>query len=188
MILVVMGRIGTGKSTIARRLGEALGWLVLSSDRARKRLAGLALHERPSRKARQSLYSREMSEQVYTHLHRCALEHAAQGHSLILDATFGRRAGRDQLRQFLDRREVCHAFVELTARDDAIQNRLADRATRSDVISDARAEDFDTLSAAYEPPNDPVSDFVVPIDTERPEDETLREICMRLTGLRVESR
>jgi predicted kinase len=41
MLVVVCGLQGTGKSTLARRLAEASGFAVLSSDRIRKQLAGL---------------------------------------------------------------------------------------------------------------------------------------------------
>jgi 2-phosphoglycerate kinase len=41
LVLVVMGRIGTGKSTIAKRLAGELDWPAFSSDEIRKTLAGL---------------------------------------------------------------------------------------------------------------------------------------------------
>src|SRR5262249_35332094 len=43
LILVVMGRVGTGKSTIAKRLASELDWPVFSSDETRKALAGVPL-------------------------------------------------------------------------------------------------------------------------------------------------
>ena len=41
--LVVMGRIATGKSTVAKQLASELGWPIFSSDEIRKTLAGLPL-------------------------------------------------------------------------------------------------------------------------------------------------
>jgi predicted kinase len=37
-----MGRVGTGKSTIAKRLASELDWPVFSSDETRKIITGLA--------------------------------------------------------------------------------------------------------------------------------------------------
>ena len=46
LVITVMGRVASGKSTVARLAGEALGWPVFSSDRTRKELAGVAPHVR----------------------------------------------------------------------------------------------------------------------------------------------
>lgn len=46
LVLVVMGRIASGKSTLARTLAAELGWPIYSSDRLRKQLAGVPLYER----------------------------------------------------------------------------------------------------------------------------------------------
>lgn len=55
LVLVVMGRIASGKSTLARALGAKLGWEVVSSNRVRKELAGYPLFERSSAAARHRL-------------------------------------------------------------------------------------------------------------------------------------
>src|SRR5213079_9076 len=46
LVLVVMGRVGTGKTTVARQLGIELNWPVFSSDQIRKMLAGIPWTER----------------------------------------------------------------------------------------------------------------------------------------------
>src|SRR5256886_11992231 len=46
LILVVMGGVGTGKSTIAKRLASELDWPLFSSDETRKALAGVPLPQR----------------------------------------------------------------------------------------------------------------------------------------------
>lgn len=152
-VVVVMGRSGTGKSTQAQALHNALGWTVISSDRVRKTLADVPLHERPDADTRARLYSAEMSERTYTTLADRAVERAQNGQSTVLDATYSRLAVRDQLRTRLRKIGITPIFAELTAPDDALKERLAARATQPDVVSDARAEDFDLLNARYEAPN-----------------------------------
>jgi hypothetical protein len=44
-------------------------------------------------------------------------------------------------------------FVELVAPDDVLRRRLDARNGANAAASDARAEDFDVLSARYEPPD-----------------------------------
>ena len=54
------GRVGTGKSTVARQLGSELGWPVFSSDRIRKTLAGVPLTKRTPQKSAE-VYSPQMT-------------------------------------------------------------------------------------------------------------------------------
>src|SRR5436190_760917 len=56
-LLAVIGRVGTGKSTVARALGNELSWPVFSSDQIRKTLAGVPLTKRPPAQKRAEVYS-----------------------------------------------------------------------------------------------------------------------------------
>ena len=46
LMLVVMGRVGTGKTTVAKELASEFAWPIFSSDKIRKTLAGLPPTER----------------------------------------------------------------------------------------------------------------------------------------------
>jgi len=89
-VLIVMGRIASGKSTLAHALGRELGCEVISSDRVRKELAGVPLYERDEKSARR-LYSEAMTKETYKILFRSAGSQLDRDASVILDATFGRR-------------------------------------------------------------------------------------------------
>lgn len=153
MVVVVMGRSGTGKSTQAAALAEALGWAHLSSDRIRKTRAGVPLHLRPSADTRAWLYSEEMSRATYATLRDRALERARTQRCTVLDATYSSRTERDALRHALHEASVPYVFVELTAADDVLKQRLSRRDEDTGTVSDARAEDFDLLSSRYEAPS-----------------------------------
>jgi predicted kinase len=154
-VLAVMGRAGTGKSTQARALAEALGCDHVDSDRLRKEIAGVPLPERPDAATREALYTPAMTKKTYAALGERAQEAARKQRPVVLDATFGRKQHRDALREALagagDDGNVPHAFVELTASDDALKERLA---AREDTphLSDARREDFEMLAGRYEAP------------------------------------
>lgn len=150
LVLVVMGRVGTGKSTVARFLGDALGWPVFSSDSTRKRLAGVEPHIRGDAAARAELYRAATTQRTYEALIAGALERARAHGSAILDATFGKREQRETLRQMLAAAGVCHRFVEITASDEEIVARLRRRDESETEVSDARLEDFELLTANYE--------------------------------------
>jgi hypothetical protein len=167
-VIVLMGRVGTGKSTLAQTLAEVLGWDVVSSDRVRKTLAGVPLHRRGPAAERARLYTAASTEQTYAALHKHAVANAYAGRSTLLDATYSRRQHRDALREALNREHIPCVFVEVTASDDVVRTRLAQREQQDDLISDARLEDFEMLTARYEAP-DPAEDarcFAVSSETE----------------------
>ena len=153
LVIAVMGRVATGKSTQAQAIADALGWEAINSDRVRKQAAGVPLHERGDDATREALYTRAMTEKTYDALFDTAVERGRAGRGTVLDATFSRRAHRDRLRDRLGAAGIPHVFVELTADDETLRARLRRRATAGDVVSDARLEDFDMLRQRYEAPD-----------------------------------
>src|SRR4030095_16619862 len=65
LILVVMGRVGTGKSTIAKQLASELDWPIFSSDEIRKTLASVPVTEQTAPEMRDKVYSAPMTEKTY---------------------------------------------------------------------------------------------------------------------------
>src|SRR4029077_19982247 len=94
-ILAIGGPSGTGKSTLAYAIAPGLGHLpgarVLRSDVIRKRLAGVP----PETQLTPEGYTAEASRAVYGTLLDEARRLTANGHSVILDAVFARRAERE---------------------------------------------------------------------------------------------
>jgi aminoglycoside phosphotransferase family enzyme/predicted kinase len=183
LVVVVMGRVGTGKSTLAHALGEALGWEVLSSDPLRKEQAGVPLYERGSETARTDLYSEERTAATYAALRDGAVARARTHQGAVLDATFGRRRHRDALREALRRGRVFCCFVELDASDATIKSRLKQRETAAQVVSDARLEDFDRLCAHYEAPDALEDARHFTVAAEPSTEATLREALTHLIRL-----
>ncbi|MFO8098509.1 MAG: AAA family ATPase [Salinibacter sp.] len=154
LVVVVMGRPGTGKSTQAAALAEALGWSHVASDQVRKTQAGVPLHERPDAATRSKLYSTAHTEETYNTLLRRARDRGSAHQGTVLDATFSRRRHRNRLREALRAADLPYAFVELTASDETLRARLAARdGDGAAPVSDARLDDFDTLTERYEAPN-----------------------------------
>jgi uncharacterized protein len=154
LLLVMMGRIGSGKTTLAKEAAAELGWEVISSDRLRKEMAGFPLFERSSDAARSRLYSEAMTEKTYDRLFARADDQVRNGCSVILDATFARRAQRDRLVEHFGRSGVELRLVETQADDETVKKRLKAREAKPDEISDARLEDYEMLSSIYEPPTE----------------------------------
>jgi uncharacterized protein len=171
-VLVIMGRVGTGKTTVAKQLGSELAWTVFSSDHIRKTMAGAPLTERTSAKLRDKIYSAKMTEQTYktlvedglASLDCCSRGRRPRPHEtgagVILDATFSTPANRKFLRDACARAGVHLQAVELDVDPGWIKRRLTARDKSLGEISDARLEDFDKLNAAYEPPSELASDLI----------------------------
>jgi aminoglycoside phosphotransferase family enzyme/predicted kinase len=154
LVLVVMGRVGTGKSTIAKRLSSELGWPVFSSDRIRKTIAGVPLTDRTPSDLGAKIYSARMTQKTYGKLLKDGLVSLKKNGGAILDATFSTRTLRKFLRDECNKANVSIEFIELEVGPDEIKKRLKARAEKTAETSDARLDDFEKLSAAYEPPSE----------------------------------
>jgi predicted kinase len=183
-VVVLMGAVGSGKSTQAAAVANALGWAHVSSDRVRKSLAGVPLDGRPYAATRDQLYTSEMSARTYAALRDRALEHARHdGTGTILDATYSRRAERDRLRAQLRAADVPHVIVECTAPDAVLKQRLREREASTAHASDARLNDFDALRDRYEAPTALEDPHHVRVSTEPPRVETTTKILKHLVRL-----
>ncbi len=179
LVLIVMGRVGTGKTTVARQLGSELDWPVFSSDRIRKTIAGIPLTQRTPNEKRGELYSEQMTERTYRKLFEQALA-ALRSHSgVVLDATFSSRANREVLREQCKKANARWEIVELDVDLATVRKRLAARDKNTGEISDARLEDFGKLNAAYEPPTELV-DNLMKVSANDSVSETVKTILFQL--------
>ncbi|NBB85441.1 MAG: AAA family ATPase, partial [Bacteroidetes bacterium] len=183
LVIAVMGRPATGKSTQAAAVAEALGWAHVASDRTRKQLADVDLDVRADAETREQLYTDTLSEKTYATLRERAVERGRAGKGTVLDATYSSRHERDQLRTALKAAGLPYAFVELTASDEALRNRLAARSDAAPTASDARIEDFDKLTDRYEAPNALEDARYVRISAEQPAADSTRSILQTLIRL-----
>src|SRR5205823_8918397 len=192
LVLVVMGPVGTGKSTVAKQLASELDWPVFSSDEIRKTLAGIPLDQRTPSDLRAKVYSARMTQKTYRKLVKnglsgisCSQERRPrplQPHNgVILDATFSTRALREFLRDECKKAKVPFQFVELEVDPNEIKKRLKGRDRKTAKASDARFEDFEKLNAAYEPPSELAPDLIR-ISTKRSVSDTVKAILLCLAN------
>ena len=139
-----MGRIGTGKTTVARQLASELDWPVFSSDQIRKTLGGVPLTIRTAPELRAKVYSGQMTKQTYQKLLENGLAAVPSHGGVILDATFSSRRKRDLLRDECAKAGVPLQVIELEAADQEIVKRLKARGATVAEMSDARLEDLET--------------------------------------------
>ncbi len=180
LILVVMGGVGTGKSTIAKRLASEVDWPVFSSDEIRKRLAGVPLTQRTPPELRAKIYSAQMTQQTYRKLLVDGLATLKENRGAILDATFSTRALRKLLRHECEKANVPFQFVELEVDVNEIKKRLKLRDEKTGETSDARLEDFEKLNAAYEPTSE-LAPGLIRVSTTTSVSDAVKTILLCLT-------
>jgi uncharacterized protein len=179
LVLVVMGRVGTGKTTVATQVATELDWPVFSSDHIRKTMARVPLTERTAPELRDKMYSEQMTEQTYKKLLEQGVAALETHNGVVLDATFSSRANRKSLRHACDRAGVHLQMVELDVDPGEIKLRLKARDQTPGQISDARLENFEELSAAYEPPSELACELFK-ISASSSVADTVRAVLLRL--------
>jgi aminoglycoside phosphotransferase family enzyme/predicted kinase len=178
LALVVCGVAASGKSTLAREVADLSGWEHLSSDLARKRIAGLA----PTERARQEHYSREFTERTYRELGETAGAALARGEGVIVDATFHRRHERGAFLGGLGDRSAPLLFVECRASEEVLVERARGREGEGDRVSDADAEVVRRQLAELEPLEEIGDGSRAELVTEAPSAELLGELERLVDG------
>jgi len=179
LVLVIMGGVGTGKTTVAKQLGSELDWPIFASDEIRKNLAGVPLTQRTAAERRDEIYSEQMTQQTYEKLVENGLAAVATHSGVILDATFSSRANRDFLREQCAKAGTLLQVVELDVDLGEVKKRLRARDDKAAEISDARLEDFAKLNAAYQPPSELEPDLIK-ISASRAVPDTVKSVLLRL--------
>ncbi|MBI2887398.1 MAG: AAA family ATPase [Chloroflexi bacterium] len=164
-LIICGGMVGTGKSTIARYVAGDGGLAVLSSDAVRKRLAAVPLTERHFDAPGTGLYSPEATQRTYGELLRLARQYLEEGHSVVLDATFGRREQRQQAAALAQELGAVFWAVEPVASEGDIRERLERRVQRGGSVSDGRWEIYVHEKTTFEPLEEVPQERHVVVDT-----------------------
>jgi len=149
-IIACPGLSGSGKSTVAALLAEATGFALLSSDVIRKRGAGVAPAAGDVTPFGAGLYAPETRGAIYVALCTEAGALLAQGHGVIVDATWMRRTDRDRLAAEAHAHRRPLVYVECRADEAAIRTRMEARA-QAPSISDARWDTYLAQRREWEP-------------------------------------
>ncbi len=174
-LVVVGGLPGTGKSTLARALGAATGWLVLATDHIRKELADLDTTARTHDDFDSGLYDPAHTAATYAELLRRARHALAQGTSVIVDASWNRAEDRAAAAALADEVSADLSELRCVVDNDIARSRLQARVKADNDASDADVEVAERMAAAADE-----WPTATPVDTAGPVDTTVSEVCSRL--------
>jgi predicted kinase len=168
-LVAVGGGIGTGKSTLANRLGEEFARPVIDTDRTRKQMAGLS-PSRPGTEAPWSgLYDKAHTDRVYGEALRRAGAVLASGRTVVVDATFRSRRHRLAAKKTAADHGARFLFVECRSDPEVCRERLRQRA-QGPGWSDGREEILEDFMRKWEPAEELGSGEHVVVDTAAPID------------------
>jgi len=179
-LLLVMGMIGTGKTTVAHALARELEMALISSDPMRKELAGLDPYEKREEEFDKGLYSPEMTELVYTTMVERARNALKQGKGVILDATFSQKRWRDMARKMAKELGAPCLLVITTAPPEVVKERL-DKRKKEEVVSDGRWEIYLKHRERFQEPQD--EGPMVVLDTRESLNSLVKTVKEVLNGL-----
>jgi aminoglycoside phosphotransferase family enzyme/predicted kinase len=148
-LVAIGGLPGTGKSTLARGLGERAGFTVISTDRVRKELAGLDPESPAPAAFGGGIYAPEWTERTYAECLRRAEGALFEGRRVVLDGTFREERWRRRALACARRRGVPGLVLLCAAAPEAVRRRIA---ARRGGPSDADWEVYRAAAARWEEP------------------------------------
>jgi aminoglycoside phosphotransferase family enzyme/predicted kinase len=152
VLLLTAGLTGTGKSYLAEKLAFVFNAEVIRTDEVRKQLLRMDPTDRRLDGFGQGIYSEEITGRTYETAFNRAATLIGDGRTVILDASFKRRADRDRAVALANRLGVDHYVIECICPEAMARERLARRMDGGTDASDGRweiyqrqREDFDAL-------------------------------------------
>lgn len=167
-VVLVGGLPGTGKTTLAHRLGEHTGWPVLSSDALRRATAGVRPGVRNGSAYGQGIYARACIDANYRALIGSAAERVGHGYPVILDASWSRSAWRRAAGSMAREHSAELLALECVAPVDVARSRILTRQAAGDDLSEATPDVAVEMAGSYDPWPEAVR-----VDTLRPPAESL---------------
>jgi hypothetical protein len=165
-LLIMHGLSGSGKSTVAQGLLEALGAVRLRSDVERKRLHGLSPQARSGSGLNAGLYASGASERTYERLAELARGLLAARYPVIVDAAFLKRSLRDRFAQLARDAGAAFAIASCTAPTATLRARVAGRERDARDASEAGLAVLERQFAIEEPLAADEAAHALAIDTE----------------------
>ena len=187
LAVIFMGRIASGKSRLAKRLKEEIDVPIFSCDETRKTMAGLPLMDRTPEEKKKEIYSGTFSEKTYNTVIDSAISQLKSGQSALLDCTFSKRKFREAAVKKFKENNISFLFIEAVASEKIMKERLEKRVHKTDVISDARAEDFEKLNAGYELPVELSGSNYIQINTEEEKNITFYNLGKMLIEFKAKT-
>jgi len=149
-MIIMHGLSGSGKSTIAAKLVEALGAIQIRSDVIRKHLFDLDAAQQTDSALDQGIYSEEATERTYRRLQNFAQTIIDADFTVILDATFLQQSRRRQMLETQTGTDYKRIIINCEAPVEELRKRIV---AREDDPSEANLEVLEQQLLTSQPIN-----------------------------------
>ena len=163
-LLIMHGLSGSGKTTVAQDLLEALGAVRLRSDVERKRLYGIAPQAHSDSAPDAGLYTPAASERTYARLAELTRELLAARYPVIVDAAFLKREQRDRFATLARDAGARFLIAACTAPAETLRARVAAREREARDASEAGLAVLERQFATAEPPAPDEAGYTMTLD------------------------
>ena len=150
-LVLMHGLSGSGKTTVAQYLVEALGALRVRSDVERKRLVGLDAQARSGSALGAGLYAADLTARTYARLAELARAIIEAGYPAVVDATFLLRAQRGSFAALVRALGVPYAIADCEAPEAVLRERVEARERNARDASEAGVAVLEHQLASREP-------------------------------------
>jgi len=169
-LVLVGGLPGVGKSTLARQLEDKAGFVRISSDSFRKKLAGLPETADAGADFSEGIYTAEWTGKTYGQLLIKAGEMLFQGRRVVVDASFPRNKYRIEFLDMARNLGISGLFFICEADHQVVRDRLE---ARKNDVSDANWDIYLKATDQWETPSDEIMSRVSAVFTNGTPDESL---------------
>jgi aminoglycoside phosphotransferase family enzyme/predicted kinase len=150
-LVLMHGLSGSGKTTVAQVLVEALGAVRVRSDVERKRLVGLDAQARSGSALGAGLYAADLTARTYARLAELARAIVEAGYPAVVDAAFLSRAQRAAFAALARELGVPCAIADCQAPEALLRERVAQRERAARDASEAGLAVLEHQLASREP-------------------------------------
>ncbi|MCE9527899.1 MAG: AAA family ATPase [Planctomycetales bacterium] len=175
LVFAVGGLSGTGKTTLAKGLADALGADLLRTDVVRQEVFGAGAH---AAQADSGIYRRESRELVYDELFRQAAALHAENIPVVLDGTFSSLSTLAKAQEVASQPQALFLAIECVCRPEVAHQRISQRQSAGRDASDARPEIHDFQRKSWE--DWPAETPQVCINTELPLTKQVEQVIAAL--------
>ena len=178
LLIIMVGLVGSGKTTLAHALAQRLGAVHLSSDVTRKRLASIPENEHRYDEPASGIYSPEFNRKTYDTIFQQGEDILKYGGSVILDAAFLRQSERERAITMAQELDAEYLIVECRLTPELTQKRLLQRCGEISA-SDGRWEIYQRQTGWFEPVKGFSPEAYILIDTSQPLAQNIRQVLDR---------
>lgn len=149
-VVLVGGGPGTGKTTVARGVSEAIGGTWLCADETRKDLAGVPHGQHAFAEKDQGIYTPEMNARTRAELTRQAAQLLQRGESVVLDSTWWNAEDREAIRVLAAGAGAELTEIRCVLPPDVARERIARRLSSLFEPSDATPDLVDIIGERFD--------------------------------------